>query len=107
MLVAQVGILGGLWCSSRGITWLLSLNILMASAVLIHATTRARYIAAAMDWPYFGLIAFELGVLMVAILAFRGSRVAAISSYVAFGLHTLASVTAVLFAFTFKIETLM
>jgi hypothetical protein len=107
VLIAHVGVLCGIWYSPRGINWLLSLNILLASAVLIYAATRVRYIIASMDWPYVGLIVFELGVLTAAVCAVRESRPAVICSYVVFGLHSLASVGAVVFAFTFKITRLI
>lgn len=107
VLLAHAGILVGVWYSPRGLGYLLSLNAAIAAAVLLYAASRARYIFAAMDWPFLGLVVLELLVLLGVYFAFRGSRLAVVSSYVAFGLHTCISIGAVLFAFLFKINRLM
>ena len=107
VLIAHVGVLGGMWYSPRGINGMLALNVLLASVILVYTATRMRYIIAAMDWPYFGLIAFELCMLTASMLAFRESRPAIICSYVAFGLHLCVSVAAVVFAFTFKMNRMI
>ena len=86
---------------------MLLLNASVAFVVLAYAAIRAQYILAARDWPYLGLIVFELMVLAGAVWAFRNNRPAAIWSYVAFGLHGCASLGAALFAFTFKMNRLM
>jgi hypothetical protein len=107
VLIAHAGVLCGVWYFSRGINGLLLLNALLAAAVLLYAVGRARYIAAALDWPYMGLIVFEISALVAAYLAFRGNASAVICSYVAFGIHAVVSIAAVLFAFTFKMTRLM
>jgi hypothetical protein len=104
VLAAHVGALAGFWYAPRGLGWLLSLNVVVALAVVGYAGTRARFILAGMDWPYLALVAFELIVLIAAFLAFRANRPAMIFSCVACGLHLLTSIGAVVFAFTFKIR---
>jgi hypothetical protein len=107
LLIAHAGILLGFWLAPRTINFLLGLNAVLAISVLTYCGSRARYILSPIDWPFLGLIAFEALVLAGAIWAFRGSRLALIGSYVAFGLHTLVSLAAVIFAFVFKIKRLM
>jgi hypothetical protein len=107
VVLAHAGVLLGVWFSPNGFKVLLSLNALVALAVLLYAASRARYILAARDWPYLAFIAFELTVLAGAVWAFRNNRPAAIWSSVAFGLHGCASLVAAVFAFTFKITRLM
>jgi hypothetical protein len=106
-VLAHAGALIGVVCSSRGLGFLLGLNTTVALSVLLYSATRMRYILAAVDWPYLGLIAFECLVLAGALWAFKEGRAAVIGSYVAFGLHGCASIAAVIFAFTFKISKLM
>jgi hypothetical protein len=107
LLTTHAGILLGFWFAPRAVNFLLGLNALLAIAVLIYTGSRAHTLLAPVDWPYLSLIAFELLVLIAAIWAFRGSRPALIGSYVAFGLHTLVSLAAVIFAFVFKLNRLM
>jgi hypothetical protein len=107
VLVAHAGALIGVWYLPRGFGVLLSLNTVVALSVLTYAACRARYILAAMDWPYLALVVFELIVLFGAYWAFKENRVALIWSYVAFGLHACVSIGAVVFAFVFKITKLM
>jgi len=107
LLTTHAGILLGFWFAPRAVNFLLGLNALLAISVLIYTGSRARTLLAPFDWPYLSLIAFELLVLIAAIWAFRGSRPALIGSYVAFGLQTLVSLTAVIFAFVFKLNRLM
>ena len=106
LLLAHLGALIGVWFSPRGGSLLLALNAALASAVLLYTVSRARYILAAVDWPYLGLITFELLALAGALWAFMDNRPAMIWSYVAFGLHACASLAAAIFAFTFKITRL-
>jgi hypothetical protein len=106
-VLAHVGALLGVWLSPQGFRALLLLNAIVALAVLLYAASRARYIYAARDWPYAGLVVFELVVLGGVVWAFRDNRTAAIWSYIAFGLHGCASLAAALFAFTFKMNRLM
>lgn len=107
LVIAHVGSLLGAWFAARGINFLFGLNAIIAIAVLIYAASRTRYILAAHDWSYLGLVVFEALVLTGAILAFRDNQIARICSYVAFGLHAIASIAAVVFAFTFKLTKLM
>ena len=107
LVIAHVASLLGVWFAPRGVNFLLGLNAVIALGVLIYAASRARFILAAHDWPYLGLIVFESLVLTGAIWAFRDNEIARICSYVAFGLHALASIAAVVFAFTFKFTRLM
>lgn len=107
LVLAHAGSLMGAWLAPRGIHFLLGLNAVVALAVLIYTATRARYIIASVDWPYLGLIAFKIVALSGAIWAFRDNRFATICSYIVFGLHALASVAAVIFAFAFKLNKLM
>lgn len=102
--LAHVGVLLALWLSPHGSRALLILNAAVACAVLLYAVSRAPYIWAGRDWPYVGLIAFELLLLVLAVLAFRGERMAAVVSYIGFGLHGLVSLAAVAFAFAFKMR---
>lgn len=97
----------GVWWAPKGVTILAGLNAAIALLVLVYAASRSRYILAAMDWPYLGLIAFEALIMIAAIGAFRGSRGALICSFVAFGIHALAGIAAVFFAFGFKFTKLM
>jgi len=106
-VVAHLGILLRLWLSSDGMRPLLLLNVIVALAVLVSASFRLRYIWAAKDWPYAGLMVFELLVLAGAFWAFRHHRAAELASYVAFGLHGCISVAAVIFAFGFRITRLI
>ena len=89
-LLTHLGTLVGVFCSPRGLKVLLALNATVACVVLIYAATRARYILAAADWPYLGLVAFEFLVLTGALWAFRAGRLAILGSYVAFGIHVCA-----------------
>ena len=107
VLSAHGAALVGVVCATRGLGFVLALNTVVALVVLLYAASRARYIWAAADWPYLGLVGFELLVLAGALWAYRGSRPAAIWSYVVLGLHGCASVGAVVFAFCFKITRLM
>lgn len=106
LVIAHAGILTGVWFSPRGVNFLLCLNAIIAIAILGYAASRIRYILAPLDWPYLGLIAFELLVLTVATWAFRGNQIARICSYCAFGLHGLASIVAVGYAFFLKFNRL-
>ncbi len=92
--------------AADGMKPLLALNAIVALAVLVGAGFRLRYIWAAKDWPYAGLMVFELLVLAGACWALRHQRAAEIASYVAFGLHGCISVAAVIFAFGFKLTRL-
>ena len=103
-MLAHVGVLLAVWLSASGLRPLLLLNAFIACPVLLYAATRARYIWAARDWPYVGLIGFELLVLAAVVFAFRGQRIAAAASYAAFGLHGLASLAAAVYAFAFKMR---
>ena len=103
-VLAHVGVLLAVWLAPSGLRGLLLLNAFIACAVLLYAASRARYIWAARDWPYVGLIGFEVLVLAAAVFAFRGQRIAVVGSYLAFGLHGLASLAAVAYAFGFKMR---
>lgn len=107
VLGAHAAALVFVWTSPSGLKVLLSLNAIVAMAVLVYAASRIRYILAAKDFSYGALIVGELLVLSAAAWAFRGHRSAVIVSSVAFGLHSCASVAAVLFAFLFKMTRLM
>ena len=108
VLAAHAAVLFAVWYSPAGFRVLLWLNTVVALGTLLYAASRARYILTARDWPYLGLIVFELAVLSGAIWAFRGNhRAPAVFSSVAFGLHACASLAATVFAFTFKITRLM
>ena len=86
----------------------------LARFVLIFAAATVFLVAltARSAWPPIGpaataLLLLELAIAAVAITALlRGSRWAAAVTYAAFGLHTLMSAGAVLFALTFKIDRL-
>ena len=104
--MAHVGAVLGLWFGPRTSGILLALNAVIAVAVLAYAVSRLRYIFAANDGPQIALIGFELVVLAAAIWAFRQARPAAICSYVAFGLHFIVAIGAVIFAFAFKMRLL-
>jgi hypothetical protein len=106
-VAVHTGALLCLWYLPRTVNVLLAVNGIAAVVVLCYAISRARYILAGRDWPYVGLCAFELLVLAGAILAFRHNRPALIGSYVAFGVHFLASVAFSIFTFTFKITRLI
>ena len=106
-LLAHIAALADLWISTRGLSSLLALNSVVASAVLVYAATRARYILARPDWPYLGLVAFEILALALSLWAFRQGRVAVISAYIVFGLHACVSVAAVIFVLTFKLKRLI
>ena len=97
----------GAWLSPRAIGWLLVLNALVAGATLAYAGSRTRYILAGPDWPYVGLVVFELAVLGGALWAFRSHRAAVVWSQVACALHACASLAAVVFAFGFKLTRLL
>ncbi len=107
LVVAHVGSLISVWCSPRGLSFLLALNATCAVAILLYIASRAPYVIAAKDWHMLGLFLFEAVVLTGAIFAFRDHRIATIGSYVAFGLHACATLAAVVFAFTFKITRLI
>ena len=107
ILAAHAGALGARWVSPHGFRLLLALNAILAIAVLLYAMSRLRYILAAKDWPYLGLVGFELAVLAGAFWAYRDSRFAVGFSYLAFVLHALISIGAVVFAFGFKFTRLM
>jgi len=106
LLVAHAGALLGAWFSPRAISGLLMLNAAVACGALVYAGSRARFILAAPDWPYLGLVVFELAVLGGALWAFR-AHCAVVWSQVACGLHTCASLAAVVFAFGFKLTRLL
>lgn len=103
-VLAHIGVIVACWLSPSGSRALLLLNALVACVVLVSAAMRARYIWASADWPYLGFVGFELLVLAAAVFAFKGPRLAAVSSYVAFGLHCLAALAAVVYAFAFKMR---
>lgn len=103
-VLAHAGVLLAVCLSPGGLKPLLLLNAAVACPVLLYAASRARYIWAARDWPYAGLVVFELLVLAGAIWALRNHRPAVIWSYVAFGLHGCTSLGAVLYAFLFKMR---
>jgi hypothetical protein len=102
--LAHLGALFALWFSPSGSRPLFVLNAFIACAVLLYAATRVPYIWAGRDKAYVGLIGFELLLLVAAFLAFKGQRIAAVGSYVGFGLHGLVSLAAVVFAFAFKMR---
>lgn len=97
----------GVWFSPSGPKPLLLLNAIVACTVLLYAASRARYIWSGRDWPYVGLIVFELLVLAGVVWAFRSHRLAIVCSYVAFGVHGCTSLAAALFAFFFKMSRMM
>jgi hypothetical protein len=92
------------WYIPGGSRAIFALNVIVSVAVLAYAAMRARSIFAAHDWPYLALVLAEGLILVAALWAFRSSRPATLTSYVAFTLHTLTSVAAVIFAFTFKMK---
>jgi hypothetical protein len=104
MLLAHVGALLGIWYGPRSHGFLLSLNILIAACVLAYAASRLRYVLGGHEPRQLLFFLLELLILVSAILAFRHSRPAAVVSYVGFGLHFLATLAAVIFAFTFKMR---
>ncbi len=104
LFLAHVGALLSLWFGPRTMAFMLALNIVIAAAVLTYAATRARYILSMYDPRQTALILLELIVLVAAIWAFRHNRSAATLSHIAFGLHFLATIAAVIFAFTFKMR---
>ena len=106
VLLAHVGALLGLWFGPRTNGVILGLNAIIAVGVLAYGASRLRYIFAANDVPQLALMGFELVVLATAIWAFRLTRPALICSYVAFVLHFIIAVGAVIFAFAFKMTRL-
>ena len=107
LVVTHVGSLISVWCSPRGLSFLLALNATCAVTILLYIASRTPYLIAAKDWLMLGFLIFEVAVLSAAIFAFRDHRIATIGSYVAFGLHACATLAAVVFAFTFKITRLI
>jgi hypothetical protein len=85
----------------------LSLNLVVAGATLVYLATDWRWLRAPLDLQVAGLAAFEVLVLAVALLALARHRAAVIGSWVAFGLHAVASALAVVFALTFRITRLI
>jgi hypothetical protein len=85
----------------------ISLNLIVAGATLIYLVTDWRWLRPPMDRPMAGLAAFEILVLAVALLALARHRAAVVGSWIAFGLHFVASALAVVFALTFKITRLI
>ncbi len=106
-LLTHLGTLGGVFCSPRGLKILFALNATVACVLLLYATTRARYILAAADWPYLGLVAFELLVLTGALWAFREGRLAILGSYVAFGIHVCAILALLVFVCVVKFDRMI
>ena len=104
LFLAHVGALLSLWFGPRTIGIMLALNTLVATGVLAYAASRARYILSMFDARQTALIFLELVVLVAAIWAFRHNRPASILSHVAFGVHFLVTLAAVIFAFTFKMR---
>lgn len=107
LLVGHIAAVLGLAYGPRNYTLLVSLNALVSVGVLCYLGSRARFIFAGRDWSQVALAVFELLVLIAAAWAFRQSRFAVISSYVAFGIHFLVVIAAVIFAFTFKMTRLI
>lgn len=107
VLLAHVGAVLGLWFGPRTIGIILALNAVIAVAVLVYAASRLRYILVANDVPQIALVGFELVVFAAAIWGFRQVRPAAICSYVAFGLHFIVAIAAVIFAFAFKMTRMI
>jgi hypothetical protein len=85
----------------------LSLNLVVAGATLVNLATDWRWLRPPLDVQVAGLAAFELLVLAMALLALAHHRPAVVGSWIAFGLHGLASVLAVVFVLTFKITRLI
>ena len=106
LVMAHAGALICVYFAPRGFSFLLAINSILSSAIILYTASRARYLLAAVDWPYLALVAFEMMVLAGAFWATREHRLAVVWSYVAFGIHSCAGIAAVVFSFTFKITKL-
>ena len=93
-----------LWYGPRSPTFLLSLNTLVASIVVAYAASRLRYILAGFDRRFMAFFLVELLILICAICALKGNGPALKFSYVAFVVHSIMVLGAVVFAFTFKMR---
>lgn len=83
------------------------LNAVMAAAVLAWLLARLpRLIAPPADLTMLALLDFEIFVLRLALLAFRGGGSAGRLSWLVFALHLAASAAAAVFALTFRMERL-
>ncbi len=81
--------------------------LIFAAAIVFLAAFNLRWAWPPLSPPLIVLVLIELAIAAVAIAALlRRSRWTLAAAYAAFGLHTLASALAALFALTFKIDRL-
>jgi hypothetical protein len=82
-------------------------NLAVAGLTLIVLASNLRWLRAPVDLPVVGLAAVEVLIVVLAMLALARHQAAIVSSWVAFGVHFLASGLAVAFALTFRITRLI
>jgi hypothetical protein len=107
ILAAHIAALGAAVVFKRGPGAALGLNLVLAAVTVIWLALHPKWLNAPIDWQVAGLVAFEALVAGAAVLALRGVGPAVGVSWTAFGLHLLASVGAVVFVLTFKIDRLI
>jgi hypothetical protein len=93
--------------SRKGAGLMLSVNVAVSVSVLAYQLPRLGYsLATPPDEQLLALIAFEFLVLATAWWASGGRRLPLVLSCIAFGLHLCASLAAVVFVLTFRIDRL-
>lgn len=112
-LVALAALLGHVLALTAAVVWRRAepafiLNLAVACVALIVLVRDLRWLRAPIDWQVAVLVALEVLILLIAVLALRaGYRAAIVGSWIAFGLNFLASGLAVIFVFTFKVTRLI
>jgi hypothetical protein len=114
VLVAHIAILIASIARRRTLRTTFALNLVLASLVILYLVTRIgshpaliQEIRDGVDGSSVPILAVELAVAVASLLAFRRVRFAVLLSWLAFGLHGLASAAAIAFAMTFKLSALI
>ena len=104
IVLAQVAILA--WGWRRGVTPILWVNVILASAVILYNVTQIPTAIRFQDSVLLGFILFELGVLAVSVAAPSGLPIPAWLVWAAFAVNFVLSVALMVFALTFKMTRL-
>lgn len=91
----------------RGAGALLAVNLSVAGIILTYVALHPNWLDSPVDWQILGLAVFELVAVVAAIATRWRVRLAVPISCMIFGVHSLASASAVAFALTFKITRLI
>ena len=105
IVLAQVAVL--VWAWRKGMTPILWVNVVLASAVILYNVPRLLTAIQYQDYVLLGLILFELAALATSVAALSGLPIPAWLVWGAFAVNFILCVALMLFMLTFKMMRLI